>query len=173
MDEGWFAIIGAGVGGLLGIAGTLLMTFVQQRGEDRRAIRPELKELVVSILVAAQNARNADLEMERAYNSIAPWNTEWQDELEKAGARWSNAQQAAWDKLPLLRITHKGLAAPAEELILTCRMLSDPDQSYTFSSPPEMIALPPKELFFWHVTKRYASARDAFEEAARKELRID
>lgn len=160
MDEGWFAIIGAAVGGLVGVMGTLRATLIQQRGEDRRANRPELKELVVSFSTAAQNAWDAELKMERAYEDIESGAVVGYTELRKAGAHWSNAQQAAWDQLTLLRITHAGLAEPAEALLLTCRLFTDPD-----AVQPS----PPKD----EVLTRHMTAREAFEQAARKVLRVD
>lgn len=158
------ALAGALIGGLIGIVGTLWATRIQQRGEDRRATRPELRDLVVGLWADAQKAWKADQEVDRAHGEW--WNSKEDPEkranLDRAQRRWSEAQEAAWERLALLRITHPTLAESAEALLLTCRLLGDPE-----GGDDE------EEFSVSRSYTRFFEARQAFERAAGEELRLD
>ncbi|MEE6295714.1 hypothetical protein [Georgenia wangjunii] len=163
MIESWVGVAGtlggAAVGllgGLIGVRGTLAATKLQQQREDRRAVRPELRDLVVGLWTDAERAWKADQALALAYDVLSEDDPSTKDNLFVVGHRWSEAQEAAWKHLPILQITYPDLAEPAQALVSACRLLGDPD--------------PEDDVPEYEAYLRFTEARDAFVLAARKAL---
>lgn len=160
MDPGWFAVIGAAIGGLAGVTGPLLTTLIQQRREDWRALRPELRNMVVSFTAAAQDAWNANrkLAMLRYTLRTSP-NKE--SALRALEEECKVADDRVSKELANLRLTHPELGQLGAQLSIVWGLLG-----------VEHILNPESEIDMDYYRKSYQESLDAFEVRAREMLRI-
>lgn len=126
------AVIGAAVG----IAGTIWATHLQQRGENQRTVRLELRELIGSFWAACDRLWRAAIAAESALVSVQAYGpirvtedgVDWvpgqqfaNDEHRKAAQVQRDAEKEAEERLALIRITFPELADSASGLVEASR----------------------------------------------------
>lgn len=154
-------MIGAAIGGLAGVAGPLLTTLIQQRREDRRALRPELRDIVVSFTAASQDAWDANRKL-ALFRSTVRNNPDRKPALRALEKECEIVDRNAHKALANLRLTHPELGQLGTRLAIVWSMIST-----------EYILNPESEIDIQQYWDYYWEATREFENKARDMLRID
>ncbi|HLR97053.1 MAG TPA: hypothetical protein VK053_21210 [Jiangellaceae bacterium] len=117
----------------MGIIGTLRATREQQKGEDRRARRPEVRELVAAFWAATDSMWQARAEILVALDRLAYARKEehrqhYSEQQLRALRRHDDGAESAREHLGLIRMTQPAaLASAAQDLFDACFAKWSPD----------------------------------------------